>query len=128
MTSLATLDRRVFEPLSDSGAVEWAEGAAPVVLAVSMSVPPSAESDLAAWYAEEHIPMLLAVPGWRRVRRYVLTGGTGPRYLSLHEVSSKAVFLDPAYLAAASTHWRNRIVDVAIAVEKRTFALHKSFC
>jgi hypothetical protein len=127
MSSLATLDRRIFEPISDSGAVEWAEGAAPVVLAVSMSVPASAESDLMAWYADEHIPMLLAVPGWRRIRRYVLTGGTGPRYLALHEVSSKAVFSDPAYLEAVSTPWRGRIVDVAIAVEKRTFALHKAF-
>jgi hypothetical protein len=71
--------------------------------------------------------MLLAVPGWRRIRRYVLTGGTGPRYLSLHEVSSKAVFADPAYLDAVATPWRNRIVNLAIALEKRTFALHRSF-
>ncbi len=127
MSSLGTLDRRVFSSLSDTGAVAWAEGAAPVVLAVSLSVPAAMEPDLSAWYAQEHVPMLMAVPGWRRIRRYLLTGGTGPRYLALHEVSSKAAFEEPAFLDAISTPRRSRMVDAAIAVEKRVFALHKSF-
>jgi len=98
-----------------------------VVLAVSLSVPPAMEDDLAAWYTDEHIPMLLAVPGWHRVRRYRLTGGTAPAYLSLSEVASTAVFDDPAYHAAVSTPWRSRIVDSAIARERRVFGLHRSF-
>src|SRR5260221_628273 len=42
MSSVGTLDRRVYAPLSDSWAdgVSPASGAPPVVLAVSMSVPP----------------------------------------------------------------------------------------
>ena len=63
---MATLDRRVYQLISD----DWAPGGddepdglagPPVVLAVSLSVPPSAEADLAAWYAGEHIPALLKV-------------------------------------------------------------------
>src|SRR5271165_975778 len=124
MSSLATLDRRVYELISDSGSVVSAPA---VVLAVSQSVPPAMEDELAAWYTEEHIPMLLAVPGWRRARRYRLTTGTAPDYLSLHELASMAVFEEPAYRAAVSTPWMKRIVDSAIGRERRVFGLHKSF-
>jgi hypothetical protein len=121
MASVATLDRRVYTPLSDSWAdgVSPAAGAPPVVLAVSMSVPPAVEPDLEAYYDQEHYPMLLAVPGW--------PAGTGPKYLSLHEIDSEAAFDDPGYKAAISTPWRNRIVESAIGREKRVFGLHKSF-
>ena len=98
-----------------------------MVLAVSQSVPPDMEDELAAWYTEEHIPMLLAVPGWRRARRYRLTAGTAPAYLSLHDLASMTVFEEPAYRAAVSTPWMKRIVDSAIGRERRVFGLHKSF-
>ena len=54
---LATLDRRVYEQIGEDGSP--AGRPAPVILAVAMSVPAGCEDDLAAWYAEEHIPMLL---------------------------------------------------------------------
>jgi len=129
MSALATLERRVYSPVSDSGdsGGDAPGGPAPVLLAVSMSVPASAEDDLTAWYTEEHIPMLLAVPGWRRIRRYTLTGGSGPRFLSLHELESQAVLDEPGYKAAASTPWRNRVVESAIDREKRVFELYRSF-
>jgi len=120
----AAIDRRVYSPISDSGDT----GAPPpVLLAVSMSVPDAAVADMEAWYVEEHIPMLLAVPGWRRSRRYVLSSGDGPTYLSLHEIESHAAFGQPEYQAAISTPWRNRIVETAIGRERRVFDLHKSF-
>jgi hypothetical protein len=125
MSSLATLDRRVYALLSDSGSAD--DGPPEVVLAVSLSVPPGREDDLAAWYAEEHIPMLLAVPGWLRIRRYRLTGGTAPAYLSLHSLSGMSVFEEGAYRAAVSTPWMKRIVESAIGRERRVFGLHKSF-
>ena len=129
MSSLSTLDRRVYSALSDSRAdgVAPDSGPAPVLMAVSMSVPPAVEADLEAYYEQEHFPMLLAVPGWQRARRYVLTSGTGPKYLSLHEMATEAVFDEPGYKAAVSTPWRNRIVEAATGREKRVFALHKSF-
>jgi hypothetical protein len=129
MPRLATLDRRVYDLISDDrpGSRPAAEGAAPTVMSVSMSVPEGSEDDLAAWYATEHIPMLLAVPGWRRVRRYRLTAGTGPQFLALHELDSQRVFEEDAYKAAVSTPWRNRIVAAAIDRERRVFALHRSW-
>ncbi len=123
------VDRRVYSLLGDS----WAEGhseasgPAPVVMLVSMSVPPEVEPDLAAYYEQEHFPLLLQVPGWRRARRYVLTSGSGPKYLSLHEIDSRASLDHPGYAAATSTPWRNRIVGAAIGREKRVFGLHKAF-
>jgi hypothetical protein len=128
MSSVATLDRRVYSPLSDS----WADGAgqsgaAPVILAVSMSVPPAVESELDAYYEQEHFPLLLAVPGWRRARRYVLTAGTGPKYLSLHEIESQAALDEPGFKAAVSTPWYKKVVGSATGRERRVFALHKSF-
>jgi hypothetical protein len=129
MSSVSTLDRRVYSLLSDTWANGHspASGAPPVVLAVSMSVPPAVEPDLEAYYEQEHYPMLLAVPGWRRARRFALTAGTGPKYLSLHEVDSEAAFDEPGFKAATSTPWRNRITEAAIGRERRVFALHKSF-
>jgi hypothetical protein len=128
MASVATLDRRVYSLLSDTWADGHSEasGPPPVVLAVSMSVPAEVVPDMEAYYEQEHYPLLLAVPGWRRARRYELTTGTGPKYLSLHEVDSEAAFDEPGYKAAISTPWRNRIVESAIGREKRVFALHKS--
>ena len=129
MASVGTLDRRVYTLLSDAWADGYTEasGAAPVVLAVSMSVPPEVVPDMVAYYEQEHYPMLLAVPGWRRARRFALTAGTAPKYLSLHEVESEAVFDEPGYQAAISTPWRNRIVAAATGREKRVLGLHKSF-
>jgi hypothetical protein len=127
MSALATLERRVYSPISDSGDAGAAGTPAGVLMAVSMSVPDSATGDMTAWYTDEHIPMLLAVPGWRRIRRYALTAGSGPRYLSLHEIESQAAFDEPAYKAATTTPWRNRVVESAIEREKRVFELHESF-
>jgi hypothetical protein len=131
MSTLATtMDRRVYSLISDS----WADGcdprsgAGPVLMAVSMSVPAAMEPEVPAYYEQEHFPLLLAAPGWRRARRYLLTSGTGPKYLSLHEVESLAALETPEYKAATSTPWRNRIVESAVAREKRVFRLHRAFC
>lgn len=131
MPRLATLERRVYDLISEhapeSGPAAAPDEAAPTVMAVSMSVPAGSEDDVAAWYNTEHIPMLLAVPGWRRIRRYRLAAGGGPEYLSLHELDGQHVFAEDAYKAAISTPWRDRIVASAIDREKRVFSLHKSW-
>jgi hypothetical protein len=132
MARMKTLERRVYQQISEDRpatrpAPEPADGPPPVMMAVSMSVPAGGEDDVAAWYADEHIPMLLAVPGWRRIRRYRLTAGTGPAYLSLHELDGQHVFDEDAYKAAISTPWRDRILASAIDREKRVFGLHKSW-
>jgi hypothetical protein len=125
MSRLATLDRRVYELIGDSEPA--AAAPPPAVLAVSLSVPPGQEDDLAAWYTEEHIPMLLEVPGWRRIRRFRLVDGAAPQFLSLHEIDGVRVFDEPGYREATSTPWRDRIVASAIGRERRVFGLRNSF-
>jgi len=136
MSSLSTLDRRVYSLMYDSwvddadgtdGIDRVDAGPAPVIMAVSMSVPPAVVPELEAHYRDEHLPLLLSVPGWRRARRYLLTSGTGPKYLSLHELDSQAVFDEPGYKAAVSTPQHKRIVASAIGRERRVFKLHKAF-
>ena len=136
---LATLDRRVYEQISEDGSPEGRP--APVILAVAMSVPEGSEDDVAAWYAEEHIPMLLKVPGWRRIRRFRLTraldrhgpgdpgdpGGPEPgSFLSVHELAGPEVLEHPGYRAAVSTPWRDRVVASALRRERRVFGLRNA--
>jgi hypothetical protein len=131
MSHLATLDRRIYTQLSDDGA--GAGEPAPVILAVANAVPPEMVDDMTAWYEQEHIPMLLAVPGWRRIRRYRLTGpeplsGPGVGFLSRHELDGPAVLEEPDYRAAVSTPWRDRIVSGALYRERRVLGFRNSFC
>jgi len=124
---LATLDRRVYEQVSDDGSA--AGRPAPVILSVALSVPEGSEGDLAAWYTEEHIPMLLQVPGWRRIRRFRLVramDAPGPEFLSVHELAGPEVLEDPGYRAAISTPWRDRVVASALRRERRVFGLRNA--
>jgi len=124
MAALGTLERRVFEQISEDGSPVGRP--APMILAVSLSVPAESEADLSAWYTEEHIPMLLQVPGWLRIRRYRLVrglDGPGPDFLSLHELAGPEVLGEPGYRAAISTPWRDRVVTSALRRERREFGL-----
>ena len=127
---LATLDRRVYEQTGEDGSA--AGRPAPVILAVAMSVPEGSEDDLAAWYAEEHIPMLLTVHGWRRIRRFRLTralDGPGPEpgsFLSVSELAGPEALEEPGYRSAVSTPWRDRVVASALRRERRVFGLRNA--
>jgi hypothetical protein len=124
---LATLDRRVYEQVSDDGS--QVGGPAPVILSVALSVPEGSEGDLAAWYTEEHTPMLLEVPGWRRIRRFRLVramDAPGPDFLSVHELAGPEVLEEPGYRAAISTPWRDRVVSSALRRERRVFGLRNA--
>lgn len=125
MSTLGTLDRREYELISDTGPAS--DAPPPALLSVALSVPAGTEDDLDAWYTDEHIPLLMAVPGWRRVRRFRLVTGNGPDYLSLHEVDGAEVLDQPGYRAAVSTPWRDHIVASAIGRERRLFGFRNSF-
>lgn len=121
---LAALDRRVYEQISSDGA-----GPGPVIVVRAMSVPASAEEDLATWYAEEHIPMLLKVPGWRRIRTFRLRqslDGPGPDFLALHELAGPEVLEEPGYRTAASTPWRDQVMASALRRERRVFGFRNA--
>lgn len=119
---LATLDRRIYEPVADDGATAGTPG---LLLAVSMSH--ADETELGAWYADEHVPLLLAVPGWNRIRRFRLREGDAPRFLALHELSGPEPLETEAYRAARSTEWRARVMAGVTARERRFFRHHLTF-
>jgi hypothetical protein len=130
MSHLATLDRRIYEQISEDG--PGGDGPAPVILAVANWVAPETVDEMTAWYEQEHIPMLLAVPGWRRIRRYRLvvpapSGGSGAGFLSLSELAGPSVLEEPGYRAAVSTPWRDRMVSGALRRERRVLGFRNTF-
>jgi len=70
--------------------------------AVAFAVPGEDTGDLAAWYDTEHVPALLAAPGWLRVRRWQVRSGSGApwTHLALHELASRSVMDSPQRAAA----------------------------
>ncbi|KAJ7033418.1 hypothetical protein C8F04DRAFT_1002870, partial [Mycena alexandri] len=77
----------------------------------SMKPNESAEQTFNAWYTEQHIPMLTAVPGWRSSCRFRLLSASmnPPRYLALHEWKNRNAFGTPEFKAATNTPWRTRV-------------------
>lgn len=49
------------------------------------------------WHDKEHIPERLAIPGFRRGRRYIRPGHS-PEWLTLYEADDLGVVVSPAYL------------------------------
>jgi hypothetical protein len=124
MPSLPLLDRRVLRVVLD--AESWTDDA-PYQMTVSLQPPDGTDDDLVAWYREEHIPMLLEVPGWRRIRLCQQVEGNGPRFTAVHELESPAVFETESYRKATSTQWRNRIIGSVLRRERHLFKLFQTF-
>ena len=118
---LDALDRRVYKLIDDHGRIP---GPAPVVVCTSFSTPD--EDALHAWYLDEHIPMLQAIPGWWRTRRYRIVSGTGPTLLAFHELSGTHLFDTDAYRAAVSTIPRSTALSAVTARERRVFGYHNT--
>ncbi|GAB2991049.1 hypothetical protein LWP59_06725 [Amycolatopsis acidiphila] len=118
---LDTLDRRVYELIDDQGEPVRES---PVVLSVALSTPDPAGLD--TWYREEHLPLLLAIPGWHRIRRYRRVAGPGPDLLAFHEIDSVALFDAVEYRTATSTPWRAEVMGGVTARERRVFGFHNT--
>jgi hypothetical protein len=66
------------------------------------------EGEFNAWYDEEHIPRLAAVPGCLSARRYRTTSAISSgnqRYLALYHLAAPDVCASPAWKRAAETPW-----------------------
>lgn len=90
----------------DRAAPEGAGG----LLLNAMNVAAEAEADFNAWYDEEHLPALAAVPGTLAARRYRSQepGGTH-RYLAIYHLAAPDVTRSKAWIAAVDTPWGARI-------------------
>jgi len=96
--------------LSVTQAIEGASGseAAHWHYVVETDVQPSAEDDFNAWYSEEHLPGLAAVPGTvKAVRLQNLTGS--PRYHALYLLATRETFGSEPWLKVRATDWSSRV-------------------
>lgn len=87
----------------DTGAVEEPSGA---LFAVAFAAPDEHHAAFDGWYEEEHVPLLMRVPGWLRVRRYaVRPGSAGPpwTHIALHELRGTDALDRPERAAARET-------------------------
>jgi len=80
------------------------EAQSKIVFVVNMTVEPDWEDELNRWYAEEHIPELLKVPGYRTARRYAAVDGE-PKYLAIYEIDAVAAAKSEAHREAIETPW-----------------------
>lgn len=124
---LAVLDRRVYELLDSHGADPAGppaspEAGAPVALCVAMST--GDEAAFHDWYLSEHIPLLHALPGWWRTRRFRRLEGAGPEFLAVHDISGTDLFGTAEYRRATSTPARERVMQTVTCRERRVFRLH----
>lgn len=66
------------------------------VLLMMIDVDPAREAEFNRWYNEEHLPELLALPGFRAARRF-LSRADGPRYLAIYEIDDPSALETEAY-------------------------------
>lgn len=80
--------------------IEQPDSADNVLYLVSLNPEPGYEDEFNHWYNTEHVPELLACPGFRAASRYELVDGIDGslRYLALYDMGSMAAFSSPEYL------------------------------
>lgn len=93
--------------------------------------------NMPARYNEEHMELLSKIPGWKRGRRYKLVEYKQrgelvahkpvSKYLAIHELDNNDFLTTPEFKHATSTEWRNRIMEIAVRREARTFEVYKNF-
>ena len=79
-------------------------------LSIWTDVDPAHEADFNRWYDREHLQERLAIPGFRRARRFRALGSSPRPYLALYDTENLQVFRSPAYQQALErqTGWSLR--------------------
>jgi hypothetical protein len=101
--------RYICDQISDTGPPAEEPGALSVV---AFEVPDSDLDEFEGWYQDEHVPLLMKVPGWLRVRRYTVRAGfDGPAWthLALHELRSTDALTRPERSVARKTARRDAL-------------------
>jgi hypothetical protein len=69
---------------------------------------PRYEEEFNAWYDTEHLPELLALPGFLDGARYVAAKG-GPEYLAVYELEGLDALKTSEYKGRTRTPWQRRV-------------------
>jgi hypothetical protein len=83
------------------------------VLLAYTDVEPKYEEEFNAWYDTEHLPKLLALPGFLDAARYVATKG-GPLYLAVYELESVDAVQSPEFLNRPRSPWDRRMAPALV--------------
>lgn len=119
--NLATLDRRIYSVDYETGPLEG-EPQYQVIVGLTSQ----AEDGLLDWYRTEHIPLLLRIPGWRRIRQFRLVEGAGERILTIHDIDDPAACDTGLWKEATSTRWREQVMSDVTSRSRRIFKLYKT--
>ena len=98
-----------FEGEQILGSDKVGPGDAGALLLNAMNVDPAHETDFNAWYDQEHIPSLSAVPGCLMARRFRATDKGSHKYIALYHLASAEVQDSAAWKKAVDTPWSARI-------------------
>jgi hypothetical protein len=77
----------------------------------AMNCAAEGDADFDAWYEQEHIPALAAVPGTILARRYVAPSGavTTHKYMAIYHLEDPEVTRTAAWKKAVETPWTERV-------------------
>ncbi|MDB5838572.1 MAG: hypothetical protein JWQ23_524 [Herminiimonas sp.] len=83
----------------------------PGVLLILNDVLEGTEDEFNRWYQQQHLPERLAIPGFKRARRYQTVGGQ-PAYMCVYECDSIDVLSSPQYKErlANPTGWTREVM------------------
>lgn len=79
-----------------------------IFMAYTDLIDPKHEEEFNAWYNTEHLPELLALPGFLDAARYVAAKG-GPKYLAVYEIASVDAVQTPEFKSRPRTPWGRRV-------------------
>jgi len=105
--TVASFTRYQCEQLSDTGDAQEAA----CLFAVAFAVPDAELDQFEDFYETEHVPLLMQVPGWSRVRRYAVVSGEGGSWnrLALHELRSTDALDSPEREAVGTAPKRSAL-------------------
>jgi uncharacterized protein DUF4286 len=66
------------------------------MLLVMANIDPAIEREFNEWYEREHLTERMAIPGFRRARRFTAVEGS-PKYLAIYDLESIEVLNSVAY-------------------------------
>ena len=82
------------------------------MLLFAMNPLPEVEADFNAWYDQEHVPALAAVPGCLTARRFRIHNAMSEgnhRYLALYHLTAPDVCSSEAWKKAVETPWTHQV-------------------
>jgi pimeloyl-ACP methyl ester carboxylesterase len=111
---------------------EYVEGSSMYAVFMKLTDVPGADAEFNKWYEEEHIPLLLKVPGLRRARRFKTSSLESPsqiEYVALYDLAPEnGLGTSEEFKAAISTKWRDEIQAKYVkSMVRRVYELYYTF-